>query len=74
MIFISTLFFIGIAGSNFYNIFSGMLRGMGDSFTALLYLLVACILNIVLDIWFVAGLGLGVPGVALATIIAQVIS
>ncbi len=68
------IFFIGIAGSNYYNIFSGMLRGMGDSFSSLLYLLVACLLNIVLDVWFVAGLGLGVPGVALATIIAQFVS
>jgi len=68
------IFFIGIAGCNFYNIFSGMLRGMGDSFSALLYLLVACILNIGLDVWFVAGLGMGVSGVALATVIAQLVS
>ena len=65
---------IGSAGMAYYNILSGVLRGMGDSFSALLYLLVATVLNIVLDIVFVAGLGLEVPGVALATVIAQAAS
>ena len=65
---------VGGAGMAFYNILSGILRGMGDSFSALLYLLVATVINIVLDIVFVAGFGLEVPGVALATVIAQGIS
>ena len=65
---------VGGAGMAYYNILSGILRGMGDSFSALLYLLVATVINIVLDIVFVAGLGLEVPGVALATVIAQGIS
>lgn len=65
---------IGGAGMAYYNILSGILRGMGDSFSALLYLLVATVINIVLDIWFVGGLGLEVPGVALATVIAQSVS
>ncbi len=65
---------LGIAGLGFYNILSGVLRGMGDSFSALIYLLVATVINIVLDIYFVASLGLGVAGVALATIIAQFVS
>ncbi len=64
----------GIAGMAFYNILSGIIRGMGDSFSALLYLLVATVINTVLDVWFVAGLGWGVAGVAIATVIAQVIS
>lgn len=68
------IFFIGIAGSFYYNIFSGLLRGMGDSFSALLYLLIATVLNIVLDVWFVAEFNMGVPGVALATVLAQAIS
>lgn len=68
------IFFLGAAGFTFYNILSGILRGMGDSLSALVFLLVATVLNIVLDIWFVAGLGLGVPGVSLATVIAQIIS
>jgi len=65
---------IGGAGMAFYNILSGILRGMGDSFSALVYLLVATAINVVLDIVFVAGLGLEVPGVALATVIAQAVS
>ena len=65
---------VGGAGMAYYNILSGILRGMGDSFSALIYLLVATVINIVLDIVFVAGLGLEVPGVALATVIAQAVS
>ncbi len=64
----------GIAGMAYYNILSGILRGIGDSFSALLYLLIATVINIVLDVWFVAGLGMGVEGVSLATVIAQAIS
>ncbi|MBQ6239159.1 MAG: MATE family efflux transporter [Firmicutes bacterium] len=65
---------IGIAGTSYYNIFSGILRGLGDSVSALIYLLIACFLNIFLDILFVAVFHLGVPGVALATVIAQLLS
>ncbi len=65
---------VGIAGMAFYNILSGIIRGMGDSFSSLIYLLVATVINIVLDIYFVASVGMGVAGVALATVIAQVIS
>ena len=64
----------GIAGMAYYNILSGILRGMGDSFSALVYLLIATVINIVLDICFVGPLGMGVAGVALATVIAQAIS
>ena len=65
---------LGIAGGGYYNILSGVLRGLGDSMSALIYLLVATGINIVLDYAFVAYLGLGVAGVALATIIAQFVS
>jgi len=68
------IYFAGIIGCAYYNIFSGVLRGMGDSFSALLFLLVAAALNVVLDLWFVAGFDLGVAGVAYATILAQAIS
>ena len=64
----------GVAGLAYYNILCGILRGLGDSLSALIYLLVATVLNIGLDIWFVAGLGMGVAGVALATVIAQLVS
>lgn len=65
---------VGIAGMAFYNILSGILRGMGDSFSTLVYLLIATVLNIILDLLFVAVLGMGVKGVALATAIAQAVS
>ena len=65
---------IGVAGLAYYNILSGIIRGLGDSFSALIYLLIATVINIVLDIVFVAYVEMGVGGVALATVIAQVIS
>ena len=68
------ILFLGSMGSAFYNIFSGILRGLGDAFSALVYLLVATVLNIVLDILFVAKFDMGVSGVALATILAQAVS
>ena len=64
----------GIAGLAYYNILGGILRGMGDSVWPLIFLLVATAINIVLDIYFVAILNMGVAGVALATIIAQIVS
>ena len=68
------IFFLGAAGFTFYNVLSGVLRGLGDSLSALLFLVIAAILNTVLDIWFVAELGMGVAGVSLATVLAQAIS
>ncbi len=62
----------GIAGMAYYNILSGVIRGMGDSVSALIYLLVATAINIALDIWFVSFMG--IAGVALATVIAQCVS
>lgn len=68
------IMFLGSVGSAYYNILSGVLRGLGDAFSALVYLLVATILNIILDLLFVAKFGMGVSGVALATVIAQAVS
>ena len=65
---------VGIAGMAYYNILSGMLRGLGDSFSALIYLLIATVLNIGLDIFFVGYVKMGVGGVALATVISQFVS
>lgn len=65
---------IGMAGMGYYNILSGILRGLGDSVSALVFLLIATVINIVLDIYFVASLHMDVAGVALATVIAQLIS
>lgn len=68
------IFFYGIAGTIFYNVLAGVLRGLGDSFTALLFLLISAALNVGMDILFVAKFNMGVPGVALATVLAQAIS
>ena len=68
------IYFYGIVGFFFYNMLSGVLRGLGDSVSALGFLLVAAALNVVLDIYFVASLGMGVAGVSLATVISQGIS
>jgi len=65
---------VGNWGFSYFNILSGILRGLGDSLSALGYLLLATFLNTVLDVWFVANFNMGVPGVALATIIAQIVS
>lgn len=64
----------GIGGLAYYNILCGILRGLGDSLSALVYLLIATVINIVLDVVFVAGFHMEVAGVALATVIAQLIS
>ena len=66
------IYFLGIIGCSMYNILSGILRGLGDSVMPLLFLVIACILNIFLDLAFVNSMG--VAGVALATIIAQFVS
>ena len=65
---------LGLVGNGLYNILSGVMRGMGDSVSPLLYLMVACILNIVLDLVFVICFGMTTDGVAWATIISQAIS
>lgn len=64
----------GLCRSAYYNILCGILRGLGDSISALIYLLVATVINIVLDIVFVSQFHMGVAGVAYATVIAQAIS
>ena len=69
-----TIITVGIMGCAYYNIVSGILRGLGDSVSPLIFLIVACLLNIVLDLLFVAKMGMTADGVALATAIAQGIS
>ena len=66
------IYFLGIVGFFFYNMLSGILRGLGDSMSALGFLLIAAALNVVLDLWFVQKMG--VAGVSLATVISQGIS
>ena len=64
----------GAVGNIGYNMNAGILRGAGDSRASLYFLAVSCVVNIVLDLGLVAGAGMGVEGVALATAIAMFFS
>ena len=57
-----------------YNIAAALLRALGDSKATLFFLLVSSVLNVVLDLAFVAGLGMGVAGAAIATVLSQIAS
>ncbi len=63
--------FLGLLGTMGYNMNAGILRGLGDSSSTLLFLIISSITNIVLDIAFVAGLRMDVAGAAIATIISM---
>ncbi len=66
--------FAGLIFVSLYNIAANVLRSLGDSKTPLYFLLIACFINIVLDLWFVVGMGMEVFGAAVATVIAQAVS
>lgn len=66
--------FAGLVGIFLYNFFASLLRSIGNSVVPLLFLAVSAVLNIVLDLWFVAGLNRGVAGAAEATVISQYVS
>ena len=57
-----------------YNLVSAILRGMGDSRHPFMFVAVATVINLILDLVFVAGLGMGAAGAAFATVIGQAIS
>ena len=65
---------LGLAAVALYNGVASILRALGDSLTPLIFLVVACFGNIVLDYIFVVYCGLGVLGTALATIIMQIVA
>lgn len=66
--------FAGILGVSCYNGMAAVLRALGDSITPLIFLAVASLLNVGLDLLFVVVFHWDVPGVAIATIISQIIS
>lgn len=66
--------FVGIPFITAYNIISSIFRGLGDSKSPMYFILVACIVNIVLDILFIGGFSMGPAGAALATTLAQTVS
>ncbi len=65
---------IGLLFVALYNYASSMLRALGDSRTPLYFLVFSCLINVLLDVFFVYNLNMGVFGAALATVIAQFIS
>lgn len=65
---------LGIVVVAIYNAISTVLRALGDSVTPLMFLVVSCIANIVLDLVFVLCFDMGVKGVGIATVMAQVLS
>lgn len=68
------IYFIGILFTSLYNVGSGVLRAVGDSRSPFYYLVIASLTNVVLDLLFVIQFNMGVLGVAVATIISQLIS
>ena len=65
------IYFLGFTFLLIYNMGCSILRAIGDSKRPLYYLIVSCIVNIILDVYFVAHLGFGIEGAAYATIIAE---
>ena len=68
------IYFLGMPANMIYNFGAAVLRAIGDTRRPLMYLTLAGVVNVILNILFVAGLGMGVRGVALATITSQIIS
>ena len=68
------IYFGGITGLMVYNMGSGILRAVGDTKRPLYFLIFSSIMNIILDLLFVVVFGLGIAGVAYATVLAQMIS
>ena len=68
------IYALGLIFQYGYNIFSGILRGVGDSAATLYFLLISSVLNMGLDVLFVAYFKWGVAGAAIATVISQAVS
>ena len=68
------IYFAGSLGFVMYNIMVGILQAVGDSRHPLYYLIVSSVVNLVLDLLFIAGFHTGVGGAALATVISQLVS
>lgn len=69
-----SIYMAGMIPNLIYNMGAGILRAIGDSKRPLLFLIISSIFNIVLDLALVLGMGLGVFGVALATVLSQALS
>ena len=69
-----SIYFAGVSGILFYNLGSGIMRAVGDSRRPLIFLIISALLNTALDLLFVLAFGMGVDGVAYATVLSQVLS
>lgn len=65
---------LGMPFTVLYNVYAAAMRSIGDSKTAVRFLAIGCVLNVLLDVWFVAGLHWGVVGAGIATSISQTAS
>ncbi len=68
------IFFVGMPVNLLFNFSSAVLRAVGDTRRPLVYLTIAGVVNVLLNLWFVIGFQMGVAGVAIATVISQCIS
>ena len=68
------IYFIGVPFVLVLNMESNMLRSVGDSFSPFLFMVAGCVTNIILDVVFVVFFHLGVAGVAIATVLAQIVN
>lgn len=68
------IYFLGVPFILVLNMESNMLRSVGDSFSPFFFMVAGCIANIVLDLLFVIAFGWGVAGVAVATVLAQILN
>lgn len=64
----------GIVASMLFNLLSNVIRALGDSRTPLIFLIIACLINILLDFVFILNFHMGVAGAAYATVLSQLIS
>lgn len=69
-----TICFAGVPFIVAYNIIASIFRGMGDTRSPLYFVMVACVVNIVLDYVLIGGMGMGATGAAVATVLSQTVS
>lgn len=69
-----TIILMGLFSTYFYNLFSNVLRSVGNTNASLFFLFLSIVLNTILDFYFIAFLHIGISGAAYATVIAQMLS
>ncbi|GEP19660.1 MATE family efflux transporter [Pediococcus argentinicus] len=69
-----TIIFAGLGATMFFNLFSNMLRSLGNSRAPLVFLAIACVINVVLDLLLIIQFHMGIAGAGVATVAAQLFS